>query len=56
MSNLISFIFGTVFGAYITQNYKIPDVRNTLNIILTKIEDIEKNSRAESESDSKKDK
>ena len=53
MSNFLSFIFGTVFGAYLSQNYKIPDVKTTLNMLLSKIEEIEKNSRTEEE---KKDK
>jgi len=49
MSNFLSFIFGTVFGAYISQNYKIPDVKTSLNMILSKIEEIEKNSRTKEE-------
>jgi len=53
MSNFLSFIFGTVFGAYISQNYKIPDVKTSLNMILSKIEEIEKNSRTDEEKNSK---
>lgn len=53
MSNFLSFIFGTVFGAYISQNYKIPDVKSTLNMLLSKIEEIEKDNRTEIEKKNK---
>ena len=53
MSNFLSFIFGTVFGAYISQNYKIPDVKTTIDMLLSKIEEIEKNSRAADEKKNK---
>ena len=49
MSNFLSFIFGTVFGAYISQNYKIPDVKVAIFSLLEKIEEIEKSSRTEDE-------
>ncbi len=35
MNNLTSFIFGSIFGAYIAQNYDIPNVK-------TKIEEFQK--------------
>jgi hypothetical protein len=31
MSNLFSFILGTVTGAYISQNYDIPNVKDEIN-------------------------
>lgn len=43
MSNFISFLFGTVAGAYVSQNYYIPDVKATLKELLKKLEDSEKN-------------
>ena len=30
MGNLLSFISGTIFGAYVAQNYQIPDVSDKL--------------------------
>ena len=54
MSNFLSFLVGTVFGAYISQNYKIPDVRVAINHILLKIEEIEKSSRSEEEKEKNK--
>ena len=56
MSNFISFLVGSVFGAYISQNYKIPDVRLAINHILLKIDEIEKSSRTEEDNYDKNDK
>ena len=42
MSNFVSFLFGTVVGAYVSQNYYIPDVKYTLKELVKKLEDSEK--------------
>ena len=43
MSNFLSFIGGTLFGAYIAQNYDIPDVKVIGNKIIDYLNSIEKN-------------
>lgn len=45
MSHITSFLLGTVFGAYISQNYSIPDVKESLNIIIEKIKENEKSKK-----------
>lgn len=35
------FIVGVVVGAYVAQNYKIPDVKNVCSNIIKKIKDLE---------------
>lgn len=45
MSNFASFVFGTLVGAYLSQNYNLPDVKNTLTSILEHIKEFEENNR-----------
>ena len=45
MSNLLSFIGGTIFGAYISQNYDIPNVKKTGEIIIEYIKSLEKDNK-----------
>lgn len=42
MSNLFSFISGTLFGAYISQNYNIPDIANLSRICINYMKSLEK--------------
>ena len=42
MSNFLSFIGGTIFGAYIAQNYEIPSVKKTTNNLIKYINSLEK--------------
>ena len=42
MSYFMSFIGGTVFGAYIAQNYNIINIKNTGEIIIEYINSLEK--------------
>ena len=44
MSNFFSFLGGTVFGLYIAQNYKIPDVKITSAWIIEYLKSLEKGS------------
>jgi len=45
MSNFISFIGGTIFGAYIAQNYNIININETSKIITDYLKKIEKDSK-----------
>ena len=42
MSNFLSFIGGTIFGAYIAQNYKIPCVKKASEKLVKYINSLEK--------------
>lgn len=43
MSNLKGFVLGTIFGIYLSQNYKnIPNIKYYINDLKTKIEKYEK--------------
>ena len=42
MSNLLSFIGGSMFGVYISQNYEIPNVKKTGQILMDYIKSLEK--------------
>mgnify|MGYP001186678204 CR=1 FL=1 len=59
LSNTFTFLFGTILGAYISQNYKIPDIKNivqhgysTILVLETKLR---KQNESENDSDSDKD-
>jgi len=43
MSNFISFVGGTIFGAFMSQNYDIIDIKDSYNKILVYINNLEKN-------------
>jgi hypothetical protein len=43
MGNIPSFLLGSVFGAYIAQNYDIPDVKRKLDEIKKYINSLDKN-------------
>jgi hypothetical protein len=43
MSNFISFIGGTLIGAYIAQNYDIPCIKNTSTTLINYLKTLEKN-------------
>ena len=43
MSNFISFLSGTIFGAYISQNYDIINIKNSSKKIIKYFQSIEKN-------------
>ena len=45
MSNFLSFIGGTIFGAYIAQNYDIININETSKIITEYLKKIEKNNK-----------
>ena len=42
MSNFLSFIGGTIFGAYVAQNYEIPSVKKATENLIKYINSIEK--------------
>ena len=42
MSNFMSFLGGTIFGAYIAQNYNIANIKKTGEIIIDYINSLEK--------------
>ena len=42
MSNFFSFLSGTIFGAYIAQNYNIINIKQTADNIIKYLESIEK--------------
>lgn len=43
MSKFISFFAGLIAGAYVAQNYSIPEVSSTVSMMITKISEYEKN-------------
>ena len=45
MSNFLSFIGGTLFGAYIAQNYDIINIKDSSKIISDYLKKIEKDSK-----------
>lgn len=45
MSHITSFILGTIFGTYITQTYNIPDIKTTIDAIITKLKELEKENK-----------
>ena len=45
MSNFLSFIGGTIFGAYIAQNYDIINIKDSSKIISDYLKKIEKDSK-----------
>ena len=45
MSNFLSFIGGTLFGAYIAQNYDIINIKDSSKIINDYLKKIEKDSK-----------
>tara|TARA_B100001093_G_C25902970_1_gene625292 strand:- start:189 stop:320 length:132 start_codon:yes stop_codon:yes gene_type:complete len=42
MSNFLSFIGGTIFGAYVAQNYEIPSVKKATENLIKYINSLEK--------------
>tara|TARA_B110000444_G_C18264961_1_gene333687 strand:+ start:188 stop:322 length:135 start_codon:yes stop_codon:yes gene_type:complete len=42
MSHITTFFLGTVFGAYITQTYDIPNVTEGIDKLIQKIKEYEK--------------
>lgn len=42
MSKIVSFTIGIITGAYIAQQYKIPQVADMIKIFMTKISEYEK--------------
>tara|TARA_Y100000591_G_C21844631_1_gene707918 strand:- start:3090 stop:3221 length:132 start_codon:yes stop_codon:yes gene_type:complete len=42
MSNFLTFIGGTIFGAYVAQNYDIPSVKKATDNLMKYIKSIEK--------------
>jgi len=45
MSNFITFIGGTIVGAYIAQNYDIINIKNSSKILIEYIKDLEKDNK-----------
>ena len=45
MSNFVSFIGGTIFGAYIAQNYDIINIKDSSKIISEYLKKIEKDNK-----------
>ena len=45
MSNFLSFIGGTIFGTYISQNYDIININDTSKIIRDYLKKIEKSNK-----------
>jgi hypothetical protein len=45
MSNFLSFIGGTIVGAYIAQNYNIMNINDTTKIISDYLKKIEKDNK-----------
>ena len=45
MSHLTTFLLGTVFGAYITQTYDVPNVTEGIDKIIKKIQEYEKKGK-----------
>ena len=45
MSNFLSFIGGTLFGAYIAQNYDIINIKDSTKIINDYLKKIEKHNK-----------
>ena len=41
MSQFITFFSGTVFGAYLAQNYQIPDVKSKIDELKVQLQSIE---------------
>ena len=52
MSNFISFCVGTLFGAYLSQNYNLPDVKSSLNTLLEHVKTLEENNRTNNNNNS----
>ena len=52
MSNFISFCVGTLFGAYLSQNYNLPDVKSSLNTLLEHVKKLEENNRTNNNNNS----
>jgi hypothetical protein len=42
MSNITCFIAGSIFGAYVAQNYEVPDVKSKLDELQKYLNSIEK--------------
>lgn len=40
-----SFMFGTLFGIYVAQNYYVPDIKNLVNQTLTRAKQVEERYR-----------
>ena len=49
MANFISFIGGTLFGAYISQNYDIINIKKVSLELMTYIKKLEKDSKNDSD-------
>lgn len=45
MSNFLSFIGGTLFGAYIAQNYDIPNIKKVSDELINYVKKLEKDSK-----------
>lgn len=45
MYSTISFTFGFITGAYIAQNYNIPNVGGLIRLMVNKIDEYEKNNK-----------
>tara|TARA_Y100000022_G_C13156091_1_gene331773 strand:+ start:658 stop:789 length:132 start_codon:yes stop_codon:yes gene_type:complete len=42
MNNLFTFVSGSIFGAYIAQNYDIPNISNLTKVFVDYLKSIEK--------------
>ena len=45
MSHITTFFLGTVFGAYITQTYNVPNVTEGIDTLIQKIKEYEKKGK-----------
>jgi hypothetical protein len=45
MSHLTTFLLGTVFGAYITQTYDVPNITDEIDAVIKKIKEYEKKGK-----------
>ena len=45
MSNFLSFISGSIFGMYLAQNYDLPNIKKTSDILYKYIKALEKNEK-----------
>ena len=45
MSNLFTFLGGTVFGMYLAQNYQVPNIKTTSTLLINYLKALEKQER-----------
>lgn len=45
MNNISFFVVGSIFGAYVAQNYNIPNIEKICSKLLKNIKDLEKNDK-----------